>query len=187
VRLIDEAEGPGAVAITATAEKAVIDRIEPAELSAGTVGEVWVVPDPATDETTAMVTITATRDGATKSVTRSLPILPMEGDREADAQPYFELWREWLIAEHPELGITEDTEWQPEFVSTLLVVSHYAYWSEDWEITIAWHNMIPPSDWTEIHLRHRWTESKPCLAFRIDSVAGETEPHPVTPPEVVVR
>jgi hypothetical protein len=47
--------------------------------------------------------------------------------------------------------------------------------------------MIPPDDWTEIHLRQRWTESKPCLAFRIDSVAGETEPHPVTPPEVVVR
>jgi hypothetical protein len=47
--------------------------------------------------------------------------------------------------------------------------------------------MIAPSDWTEIQLRHRWTESVPSLAFRIDSVSGNTAPHPVDPPDVVVR
>ena len=72
-------------------------------------------------------------------------------------------------------------------MSTLLVVSHYACWSEDWEATILWHNMIAPYDWTEIQMRHRWTESVPSLAFRIDSASGATAPQAVAPPEVVVR
>jgi hypothetical protein len=54
-------------------------------------------------------------------------------------------------------------------------------------MTIAWHNMIAPYDWSEVHLRHRGTESAPSLAFRIDSVSGATPPHAVEPPEVVVR
>jgi hypothetical protein len=77
-------------------------------------------------------------------------------------------WIEWLAAAHPELGITADTEWKPVFVSTLLVVSHYSYWSEDWEVTVAWHNMIPPDDWTEVHLRRRGVDTAPSLAWRRD-------------------
>jgi hypothetical protein len=175
------------VTITATASKASVLKIEPAALKPGTVGEVWVVPDASTEEATASVTITATRGSVVRKEVRSIPIFPMADERAADAQPYFELWTSWLATAHPELGITADTEWEPMFVSTLLVVSHYAYWSEDWELTVLWHNMIPPDDWTEIHLRHRWTDSVPSIAYRIDSVANNTEPHAVTPPDVVVR
>jgi hypothetical protein len=175
------------VTITATASKASVLKIEPAELKPGTVGEVWVVPDASTEEATASVTITATRGSVVRDEVRSIPIFPMADERAADAQPYFERWTSWLATAHPELGITADTKWEPMFVSTLLVVSHYAYWSEDWELTILWHNMIPPDDWTEIHLRHRWMESVPSIAYRIDSVANDAEPHAVTPPEVVVR
>lgn len=185
--VLNTADTTSPVTISATATKATVTAIEPVELKAGVVGEVWVVPDASTTEATASVTISATRAGVTKTVERSLPIFPMEGERAADAQPYFEHWVAWLAAEHPELGITANTVWEPEFVSTLLVVSHYAYWSEDWELTIAWHVMMPPDDWSEIYLRHRGTESAPSLAFRIDSFSGATEPHTVTPPEVVVR
>ena len=173
--------------IAATAEGATVEAIEPAELVPGVVGEVWVVPDPATTETTASVTITASRGGDVLSESRSLPIFPMADERGADAQPHFERWLAWLIAEHPELGITADTAWDPEFVSILLVVSHYAYWSDEWEMTIAWHNMIAPYDWSEVHLRRRGTDPAPSLAFKVDSVSGGTEPYAITPPEVVVR
>jgi len=185
--VLNTADTGSPVTISATATKATVASIEPAELTAGVVGEVWVVPDATTAEATASVTISATRAGVTKTVERSLPIFPMADERAADAQPHFERWVAWLAAEHPELGITEDTTWESMFVSTLLVVSHYAYWSEDWELTVAWHVMMPPDDWSEIHLRHRGTESGPSLAFRIDSFSGESEPHPVEPPEVVVR
>jgi hypothetical protein len=69
----------------------------------------------------------------------------------------------------------------------LLVVSHYAYYSDDWEMTIAWHNMIPPYDWSEIHLRQRGVDLTPSLAFRQDSISEASAPHAVAPPEVVVR
>lgn len=188
VVVADAAGGAAPVAISATASKATILRILPAaELAPGTVGEVWVVPDASSVETTASVTIRAERGGLTRTVERSLPIFPMVDERAADAQPHFERWVAWLASAHSELGITPTTDWEPEFVSTLLVVSHYAYWSADWELTVAWHIMIAPYDWSEIHLRHRWTETKPSLAFRVDSVSGGTTPHAVEPPEVVVR
>jgi hypothetical protein len=175
------------VTVSASASKAAVLRILPAELPPGTVGEVWVVPDPSTVETTASVTITASRGGVVKTVDRTIPVFPMVDERAADALPHFQRWTAWLATAHPELGITAATTWEPEFVSILLVVSHYAYWSDDWEMTIAWHNMIAPYDWSEVHLRHRGTESAPSLAFRIDSVSGATSPHAVEPPEVVVR
>ncbi|MFO7548111.1 MAG: hypothetical protein R6X29_04460 [Acidimicrobiia bacterium] len=188
VSFLVEVEGvAGPVTIAATADQAVVEQIVPVELSAGTVGEVWVVPDPATEETTATVEITATLGDDTVAEVRTIPIIPMAGERAADAEPYFDLWTEWLAAEHPELGITEATVWDPEYVSTLLVVSHYAYFSEDWEMTIAWHVMIPPSDWTEVYLRRRGVDAAPSLAYKIDSVAEGTEPHEIEPPEVVVR
>jgi hypothetical protein len=185
--VIKDAPAGAKAQITATASGATIRKIEPAALPAGTVGEVWVVPAATTIEAVANVTITATLGDTVRTVERSLPVFPMADERGNDAKPYIDRWLTWLIAEHPELGITADTQWQPEFVSILLVVSHYAYWSPDWEVTVLWHNMIAPYDWTEIQLRHRWSEAAPSLAFRIDSVSGGTAPHPVDPPEVVVR
>jgi len=187
VVVTDAATPSEPVTISATATGATIRAIEPQSVTPGIVGEVWVVPDPSTVETTAHVAITATRGAVVRTIERSLPVFPMIDERAADAQPYFDRWMAWLVAEHPELGITATTAWQPEFVSTLLVVSHYAWWSQDWEVAVLWHNMIAPYDWTEIQMRHRWTESAPSLAFRIDSVSGDTAPHAVEPPEVVVR
>jgi hypothetical protein len=186
--VIEEQDGGGGpVTVTASASGASVIDVRSASLEPGTVGEVWVVPDASSVETTATVDITANRGGVDRTEHRSISIMPMADERAADAQPYFERWVAWLAANQPQLGITLDTVWQPTFVSTFLVVSHYAYWSAEWEMVVAWHNMIPPSDWSEIYLRHRDTEAQPSLAFRIDSVAGNTEPQPVGPPAEVMR
>jgi hypothetical protein len=187
VVVTDPAGGSTPVDITATAEKAAVLDVTPASLAPGVVGEVCVAADPTDVETTGSVTITAARDGATQAVTRSLPVFPMPDERAADARPHFERWVAWLAAEHPEYGITADAAVEPVFVSTLLVVSHYAYWFDDWEMTVAWHNMIPPDDWSEVHLRRRGVDVAPSIAYRQDSMAGATEPREVAPPEVVVR
>jgi hypothetical protein len=47
--------------------------------------------------------------------------------------------------------------------------------------------MIPPDDWSEVHLRRRGVDVAPSIAYRQDSVSGGTEPREVAPPEVVVR
>jgi hypothetical protein len=122
-----------------------------------------------------------------RTVERSLPIFPMADERAQDAQPYFERWVAWLASAHPELGITPATDWEPVFVSTLLVVSHYSYYSDEWELSVAWHNMIAPHDWSEIYLRRRGSESAPSLAFKIDSWSANTAPYAVTPPPELVR
>jgi len=175
------------VTISAVASGAMIVDIKPAQLLPGQVGEVWVIPGPATTEVIDRVTFTATRAGVVRTAQRSIKVMPMVDERAKDAQPYFERWIAWLTAAHPEPGITAETEWEPVFVSTFLVVSHYSYYSDEWELTLSWHNMIPPHDWTEISLRHRGTETAPSIAFRIDSVSGGTAPHAVTPPEAIVR
>jgi hypothetical protein len=187
VRIDDATGSTQPVTIDATATKAEVVDISPAELVPGVIGEVCVVAGPTTAETTGSVTITGSRGGVTKTVDRSLPVFPLDGDRAVDAQPYFDRWVAWLAAEHPELGITADQDWEPVFVSTLLIVSHYSYWSEDWEITVAWHVMIAPDDWSEVHLRRRGVDLAPSLAFRIESVSGDTEPIEVEPPAEVVR
>lgn len=181
-----EAADDAPATISATAAGASVTVRDPS-VAPGTIGEVWVVPAASTIETTATVDITATRGTVKHTEHRSIAIMPMDDGRAADAQPHFERWLTWLIANQPELGITADTPWEPTFVSTFLVVSHYAYWSDEWEMVVAWHNMIPPHDWSEIYLRRRDTELRPSLAFHIDSVAGGTEPHPVEPPSEVLR
>jgi len=163
-----------AVAISATASGAKITDMSPAQLKPGVVGEVWLVPDATTVDAVDSPTITAKRCGTTKTVDRTIMIMPMVDERAADAQPYFDMWIDYLSKSHLELGITKTTKWDATFVSTFLVVSHYAYYSDEWEMKIAWHNMIAPYDRTEIYLRRRGTEWKPSLDFKIDSVSGKT-------------
>lgn len=188
VTVSDEAGG-GPVTVSATASGATVDRIAPTDLAIGEVGEVWLTTDPTiTTDTTASVSITVTRDGASQTVDRSILVMPMSGEgREAEGQPYFEYWVAWLEAEHPELGISADTEWEPMFVSTLLIVSKMAYYADEWEMVVQWHVMIPPSDFSEIYLRRRGTESRPSLAFKLDSFQDGTPPYAIEPPEVVIR
>lgn len=72
VTIADQGSAPSPVTIGATASGATIERILPADLQPGWVGEVWIVPDATTTETTASVTITATRGAVTETVTRSI-------------------------------------------------------------------------------------------------------------------
>ena len=54
----------------------------------------------------------------------------------------------------------------------------YEFWIGVW-------NWFP--DWSQIALRHRGTELTPSLAFKIDSVSGNTTPHEITAPDAVWR
>jgi hypothetical protein len=157
----------------------------PGPLAPGVVGEVALVTDQA--DGTLSLTIRAD-DGQHKvAETRTVQMTDMADERAADAQPYFELWSGWLQANRPDLGITSDTQWDPEFVSTFLVVSHYAYWSDDWEMVVAWHNMIPPDDWTDVFLRRRGVDTTYTIGYRMDSVSAQTAPHPNDLPDVLIR
>jgi hypothetical protein len=142
----------------------------------GEIAEITVELDESSVETTATVTFQVDTCAIEE---RTIGIMPWDDTRSAESQPYLERWAAWLAAEHPELGITSATEWESEFVMPVLIVSHYAYWNDEWEMVVSWHVMVPPDDFTEVRLRRRGTETAYETAFCQDSFANETEPHPI--------
>lgn len=182
------ADGP--VRLTATAGAAAAVSIQPQSLTPGVVGEVTVVPNPVADGSEPVsldVAITASRDGTDRSVERKLSVAPGTDGLATEAAAHLAPFAAWLATNRPELRIEPQTSWQATPGSWVLVVDHYAFFSKDWEVELSWHVMIPPDDWARIALRHRWSETKPSVAFEISSFSAGAEPHEIEPPEAVWR
>lgn len=183
-----------AVTISATAPGSAVT-VEHETITPGQVAEVTVIPDKGSAGSNITVTVRGEREGLerTRAVTFAvLEVEPEEPGREDELGRYAAEIRDkfiqWLAAKHPELGITNETKWTGTIVSPRwLVVSHYLFFSEDWEMHISWHVMIPPYDWARIDLRRRFTESRPSHAFEISSLKAQEEPHAIEPPETVWR
>ena len=123
---------------------------------------------------TVPVRVTVTRGGTVESADVSINVSPGEDTPLEAATSLRDRFVSWLATERPELGITADTQWTPTIVQPhILVVSHYLFFSEDWEMGLMWHIMIPPHDWSRIYLRPR-QEMAPTMAFEIPSVSDPT-------------
>jgi hypothetical protein len=154
----------------------------------GQVGEVVVIPTQKSTGKTVEVTISGNQGSLTDKKVVSFDVAEGEDDRQEYAEELLDRFVSWLATNHPELGITDDTTWNGTMVSPVwLVVSHYLFFSEEWEVHISWHIMIPPSDWAKIDLRHRFDELAPSYAFEISSVNATSEPVPTEVPETVWR
>lgn len=157
----------------------------PIAVSGGRVVYVPIVPR---TEGTVHVRIVGTRQGLT--VRRSFEIEVWEGEDglRGRATELRDRFVAWLAAERPELGIDVTTRWHPTIVwPYLLEVSHYLFFTRDWEMGLSWHIMIAPYDWTTIYLRPR-DAMRPAVAFQIDSVSDAgAVPHPIDPPAEVMR
>lgn len=184
---VSGAPADGPVTISAEADGASV-AVEPASLPPGTVGEVTVVPEPVTgDEVPLEVTIHATRGGIAREATRTITVQPGTDELGPEAADHLAPFITWLAANRPELGITAETTWEGTAAPWVLIVSHYQYVSNDWELDLAWHVMIPPDDWCRIALRRRWVEATPSLAFEISSFSRQSVPHEIAPPDAVWR
>ena len=154
----------------------------------GEVAEVVVIPARASIGQIIEVTITGTRGSASDEKVASFEVAEGEDDRQEYATELLDKFVSWLATNHPELGITEDTAWNGTMVSPVwLVVSHYLFFSEEWELHMEWHIMVPPYDWAKIDLRHRFDELAPSYAFEISSVDANSEPVAIEVPETVWR
>jgi hypothetical protein len=180
----------GEITFAATGDGVTIESVPQTVPAPGEVAELWVTigPHEGTSEKIANVELTVTHGGADPVdwvETRSIIVFPETDHRAQIAEQYFDFWIDWLASERPELGIDETTEWESTFVSMLLIVSKYAYWSEEWEMVVAWHEMIPPDDFTEVYLRRRDSEAGYSLAFRQDSFSGSSAVHEITPSDLI--
>jgi len=162
------------VCVTASATGADVT-LQPALLWPGLVGEITVVPAPATETAEGgrdiTVEIRAWRGGFKRTATVVVHVTSEEQDQLGPAAAEVrDLFIPWLAANRPDLGISGATQWQGTIVSPhILVVSHYLYFSAEWEMHVWWHIMIPPYDWARIELRRRFVQTVPSLAFEIPS------------------
>ena len=171
------AEAPGAAVI-----------IYREDIFAGEVAEVVVVPAQASVGKTITVTITGNRGSSTDQKVVDFAVAEGEDDRQEYAGELLDKFVPWLAENHPELGITVDIAWNGTMVSPIwLIVSHYLFFSDEWEAHIYWHVMIPPYDWAKIDLRHRFDELAPSHSFEISSLDAGSEPVAIEVPETVWR
>lgn len=157
--------------------------VYPQAISPGQVGEVTVIPDEGQVGKSVTVTIQGEREGVSQTETVTFEVIEEE-DREATLGPEAILMRDkfvdWFAVEHPELAITNETVWTGTVVNPMvLVVMHYMFLSEDWEMYVTWHVMIPPYDWSRVYLRPRYNATAPAYAFEIESVQGQVEPQAI--------
>jgi hypothetical protein len=211
VRVAEQGEGGSygqAVSISATAPDASVT-VEPKAITPSQVAEVTIIPhaggtsgamtEPAREQATIEAidpeegkTLTATIRGERSGLERSKTV-PIEVFEGADLlRPYATELRDrfvlWLEEHHPELDITTETDWIPTTVRPgILIVMYYLFLSDDWEMGLRWHVMIPPYDWAEIYLRHRFAEVNPSYAFKISSLEAQDEPQAVEPEDSVWR
>jgi len=188
VTITDEGqEGQLPVRISATAPGSEVV-IYQQDIVEGEVAEVVVIPTQASIGKTIKVTITGNRGSSTDKKVVSFEVAEGEDDRQEYAGELLDRFVPWLATNHPELGITDDTAWNGTMISPIwLVVSHYLFFSEEWEVHISWHIMVPPYDWAKIDLRHRFDELEPSYAFEIASLNATSEPVPTELPETVWR
>jgi hypothetical protein len=184
-------ETAGAAMVTASAPGATV-AARPSEISGTEVAEVTVIPEAATTETELTISIEVAIGGTTHSVSRTTQVLTWEDDRAEQASEILDLFTSWLAENRSDLGITPETEFEGTLLAPqLLVVSHYGFFNDEWEIGLSWHVMIPPDDFSEVYLRPR-SALRPTLAFRIGSWqtaldTGDYQIAEVEPPFEVVR
>lgn len=165
--------------------------IEPAVIQPGGVAEVWIDVPAVVDDVPISVTITGHRDGVARTTTVAATATPGVDDLQPTALDIADVFLEELAGQVPGLptdraGLTEGTP-----VAGLLVVSHYAWFTEDLEIGLSWHIMVAPDDWAELYVRPR-DALAPTQAFRLSSWStalsgGAYTVTEVPPPPEVVR
>lgn len=176
------------ITVTAEASGGSAEVLEPVLEEVGDVAEVVVVPDAGSVGSTVAVTITGSGTDVTERSEVGFDVVEGEDDRAEYATELRDRFVPWLEANRPDLGISSETEWQGTMVSPQwLVVSHYLFFSEEWEMHVEWHIMVAPDDWARIDLRRRFVEVAPSRAFEIASVTEGTEPREIEPPETIWR
>jgi len=181
-------QGSKAVTISATAQDCQVT-VFPQTITPGQVAEVTIVPTEADVGKNVSVTIQGEKDGLKKIKTVTFEVMAEE-DREETLGPEAASIRnnftQWLLTHHPELGITNETAWTGTVVNPrVLVVMHYMFLSENWEMYVTWHVMIPPYDWARIYMRQRYNQTAPTYAFEISSIQEQAQPQAIEVPDWV--
>lgn len=185
-------EGTGTIRFTAvTSVDGAAADVRPADISPGGVAEIWVDLPLVTADVPFTVTITGTRDDLERTVTVDATAVPGVDDLEAAALDIAGVFVDELAGSVDALPPTTAGLVNGTPVAGLLVVTHYAWFTDEAEIGLAWHIMVAPDDWAELTIRPR-DQLAPTEAYRLTSwstalAGGEVAIDVIDPPPEVVR
>jgi hypothetical protein len=166
--------------------------VSPESIAAGEIAEVTFTAEAVDEDLETAVDVTAERGSVEHTASRSVIVMPGVDDLGPMAADLLEVFKDWLRESHPELGIGPERDFDGNVVAPrLLVVSHYLFADEEYELGLSWHVTIQPHDWAELYIRPR-DALTPTKAFKVSSWSaalegGEVEFTEVSPPEEVVR
>lgn len=188
VAITDTGQGSGfgeAVSISATVPnvEAVVNN---PSIKSGEVAEVVVIPNQLTKNTNLTLTIQGVRNGFEQIKTITIEVIDGEDGIGELAAEMREKFIPWIATNYPKLNITNQINWSGTIVNPrILVVMHYLFFSDIWELYLTWHVTILPHDWARIYLRQRFVDTSPSFGFEIPSVQGQEEPIAIEIPDWV--
>jgi hypothetical protein len=180
------------IALTATTDLAGASvRTQPAAVKPGEAAEVWITIPEVAEEVPFAVTITGQRGAATQTVSVEGSAVPGTDSEQPMALDIADVFLKELTGKVDGLPADRSGLVRGTPVAGLLVVTHYAWFTDAYEINLAWHIMVAPDDWAELSLRPRGALT-PTKAYRLSSwsTALGGGPYTVTeipPPETVTR
>jgi len=185
-------EGTGTIRLTAvTSVAGAAADVQPANISPGEVAEIWVDLPPVTVDVPLTVTIGGTRDDLERIVTVDATAVPGVDDLEGTAVDIAGVFIDELAGTVDALPPTTAGLVNGTPVAGLLVVTHYAWFTDEAEIGLAWHIMVAPDDWAELTIRPRG-QLAPTEAYRLTSwstalAGGDVAIDVIDPPPEVMR
>lgn len=179
-------EGPVVVTSSVSGEAAV----EPGrvELQPGAIAEFTVIARPESVGDTITLDLRAERGSTREARSMTIEVVDWSDDIRQLAAELRDRFVAYLEDEHPELGISRDTAWTPTITKPqILVVMHYLFFSEEWEMGLTWHVTVPEHAWSRMYLRSR-DEMLPTFGLEIPSYLDpDAAPVPWTPPDEIDR
>ena len=185
-------DGAGPIRLSATTSFAGASvAVDPAEVEPGEVAEVWIDLPDIDQELPIQVVVNAVRGEEDRSATIDATAMPGTDDLEPTALDIATVFLGELAGTVELLPETPSALTNGTPVGGLLVVSHYAWFTETAEIGLAWHVMVAPDDWADLTIRPRG-ELAPTQAFRLTSwstalAGGDVEVVAIAPPPEVMR
>lgn len=133
------------------------------------IAEITIQPEQSIEFGTYPIMVYATRSNSTRAIELRVETINWTGDNVEMATIKKDEFIGWLETEHPEFGEFSGRDWFPYVTYPgILVVEHWTFLDQDWEMRICFHVMIPPYDWSMLLLRPRG-EWDPIFAAKRES------------------
>lgn len=176
------------IVVSASGSGAATVEPEQLALAPGDVAEFTVVALPESVGGSITVDLTGQSGGVETSHSLTLEVVDWPDDIRPLAIELRDRFVNHLEREYPELGISSETEWTPTITKPqILVVMHYLFFSDDWEMGITWHVTVPEHAWSRMYLRPR-DQLTPTFGLEIPSYLDPaSQPSPWTPPPEIDR